>query len=482
MKTSFKFTRLILLFFLIVFINSCKKDKPTPPVLTTNAITSISYTTAISGGNVTDQGSSPVLSRGICWSTSSEPTISDTKTIEGTGLVVFTSNLAQLLPNTLYYVRSYATNSAGTGYGNQVSFTTLQLSVPVLTTKLIGTVSQTTAVSGGNITDDNGSSVTARGVCWNTISNPTIANNKTSDGTGIGSFISNLIALQPGTTYYLKAYATNSVGTSYGNEINFTTQPTTIPVLTTTLLTAITKNSAIGGGNISSDGGATITNRGICWSKLPNPTILDSKTSDGTGTGSYSSTLTGLSLYTTYYVKAYATNSVGTAYGSEIGFNTLGLSIGDNYQGGKVAYILLFGDPGYNVSTQHGLIAAPTDQSSNIAWYNGSLISTGATFTTLGNGNFNTGLIVNSQGAGAYAAKLCFDLDLGGYNDWYLPCKDELMKLYLSKDIIGGFTSSDYWSSSESGAFDAWRQNFGLGNVFNYGKSALVSVRAIRSF
>jgi Protein of unknown function (DUF1566) len=153
-----------------------------------------------------------------------------------------------------------------------------------------------------------------------------------------------------------------------------------------------------------------------------------------------------------------------------------------DYQGRKVAYILLNGDPGYSAITQHGLIAAPNDQSTNIQWYNGTYISTGATATALGTGNANTNTIVASQGSGSYAAKLCYDLNLGGYNDWYLPSKDELMKLYLSKDLIGGFMSNDYWSSSESSSFDAWRQFFGLGNVLNYGKSALVNVRAIRSF
>lgn len=223
MKNIFRISGLMLLAPLIFLMHSCKKDKPILPTVTTTVVTEISYTTATSGGDVTNNGGAPIVSRGVCWNTSADPTIANSTTTESGGLGAFTSNITQLTQNTLYYVKAYATNSAGTGYGNQVSFTTSQVEVPVLTTTEITAITQTTAASGGNITDDKGRPVTARGVCWSTNQNPTIADTKSGDGTGTGIFIHTMVGLTPGTIYYVRAYATNSVGTAYGTQVSFTT-------------------------------------------------------------------------------------------------------------------------------------------------------------------------------------------------------------------------------------------------------------------
>ncbi|MFA6027598.1 MAG: chitobiase/beta-hexosaminidase C-terminal domain-containing protein [Patescibacteria group bacterium] len=162
------------------------------------------------------------------------------------------------------------------------------------------------------------------------------------------------------------------------------------------------------------------------------------------------------------------------------------LAIGSSYQGGKVAYLLEAGDPGYDASLQHGLIATSADKSTGIIWavpaYQGTAV-TGADATALGTGNQNTIDIVAQNGAGSnFAAGLCSNLSEGGYDDWYLPSKDELNKLYLNKAAIGGFTANYYWSSSESAASTAWGQNFDEGTQFNDGKVNTDYVRAIRSF
>ncbi|SHH19192.1 major paralogous domain-containing protein [Chryseolinea serpens] len=200
--------------------------------------------------------------------------------------------------------------------------------LPTLTTLTISNITSASATSGGNITDDGGAEVTARGVCWSTNASPTVSDSKTMDGTGTGTFASSLNELAKNTTYHVRAYAINKVGTAYGNELSFmTTDILTVPILlATTPVSAIGQTSAVSGGIVSSDGGAGVTMRGVCWSVNHNPTTDDAKTTDGPGTGSFTSTLSGLMLNTKYYVRAYATNNIGTGYGEETYFTTLGSS------------------------------------------------------------------------------------------------------------------------------------------------------------
>ena len=165
--------------------------------------------------------------------------------------------------------------------------------------------------------------------------------------------------------------------------------------------------------------------------------------------------------------------------------NSASVAIGDSYGGGIVAYILQSGDPGYDANIQHGLIAATHDQSTTgIQWWNGSWSVTGATATAIGTGQANTEAIVNIQGEGSYAAQLCDDLTEGGYDDWFLPSKDELDKLYLNKGAIGGFADAYHWSSSEGLAYwwSAWDQNFSDGSQGYSGKNDTLRVRAVRAF
>ncbi|MCX6258095.1 MAG: hypothetical protein NTW49_09420 [Bacteroidia bacterium] len=198
---------------------------------------------------------------------------------------------------------------------------TVQVSVPSVTTETITAIGQTSATGGGNVTSDGGAAITARGVCWNLAGIPTTSDSHSSDGTGTGNFTSSLTGLSPNTAYHVRAYATNSVGTAYGDEVNFATSPA-LPVVTTYVVSSITQTTASSGGEITSDGGAAITARGVCWNTTGNPTVTDSHTTDGTGTGIFTSSITGLSASTPYYVKAYAINIAGTAYGSEISFTT----------------------------------------------------------------------------------------------------------------------------------------------------------------
>ena len=234
-KTVFSIPILII-GLILLFANSCEKDEPkSAPLINTTAVTEITKTSAISGGNVTNDGGTGVTSRGICWSKNKMPTINDSKTTNGTGTGSFSGNITGLTSNTTYYVRAFATNSVGTSYGNEVTFKTLEdTKAPTITTAKATDITQTTAVSGGDITDDGGAEITARGVCWSKKENPTVSDSKTSDGKGKGSFTSNITKLEANTKYYVRAYATNSVGTSYGENVVFTTEkatPTSEPMV-----------------------------------------------------------------------------------------------------------------------------------------------------------------------------------------------------------------------------------------------------------
>jgi uncharacterized protein (TIGR02145 family) len=290
-----------------------------PPV-TTSDITAITINSAISGGTISNDGGAPVTDRGVCWSTTINPTIASFKTSNGTGIGTFPSNLTGLNSGTTYFVRAFATNNVGTGYGNQLTFTT-NPEIPTVTTATISYTSGTNAAGGGNAISDGGAAITARGVCWSTATNPTISNNKTTDGAGTGAFVSDLTGLNPATLYYVRAYATNNIGTAYGTQLSFTTS-TTIPTITTAPVSSVTSTTATSGGNITSDGGASVTVRGVCWNTSPNPTMANGKTTDGNGTGTFISSITGLNANTTYYFRAYAINSVGTVYGTEYNFKT----------------------------------------------------------------------------------------------------------------------------------------------------------------
>ena len=301
----------------MLILTTCKKEKELPTILTTVA-SEITNNSATIGGNVTSNGGASVTARGICRSTTTNPSLSDSITVEGTGSGIFTSNLTGLSASTIYYFRAYATNSEGTAYGNELSFSTAT-GPPRLTTKDVTSIQATTASSGGNIIDNGGASVTVRGVCWNTTNNPSLSDSITVNGTGTGTFTSNLTGLDPYTLYYVRAYATNSGGTAYGNELSFKTAAGS-PRLTTTEVTSIQATTASGGGDITNSGGASVTARGICWSTGQDPTVADSHTDEGIGIGSYTSNLTGLLTDTIYNVRAYATNSTGTYYGNQVTF------------------------------------------------------------------------------------------------------------------------------------------------------------------
>ena len=191
---------------------------------------------------------------------------------------------------------------------------------PSVITNNIYAIYADTALGGGYVTSPCDDSIIVRGVCWGTSDSPDLSDSHTSDSSGIGNYVSKLTGLLYGETYYVRAYATNSFGTSYGNVQHFTTL--NVPTVVTNPISSIKTLTAVSGGNVTNDGGVAVTERGICWSTSPIPTISDSHTSDSAGTGSYTSYLTGLGVSTKYFVRAYAKNSIGIGYGDTISFTT----------------------------------------------------------------------------------------------------------------------------------------------------------------
>lgn len=298
-------------------------DGPGLPVVHTDAIPvdAVSATSVMLTGTVADDLRSTITSRGFAYSTLQYPTLADGSVSVGGALGDFTATVTGLQPGTTYYVRAYATNGVGTAYGEQQTFTTPSGLPTVQTAVEVTLTGSGTAQCGGTVTGDGGFAVTARGVCWSVSPEPTVSNLHSTDGNGLGTFVSTLTGLQPSTTYYVRAYATNANGTVYGEQRTVTT-PSGLPIVTTTAATSITSNSAVSGGNVTSDGGYTVIQRGVCYSTTPNPTTSGPHTTDGSGTGSFVSNLTGLTSGTTYYYRAYATNATGTVYGEERTFVT----------------------------------------------------------------------------------------------------------------------------------------------------------------
>jgi hypothetical protein len=291
-----------------------------PKITQTLAVSAITDKSGNSGGVSITDGGSAVTSKGVCWNTTGNPKITDSKTIDGSGTSNFNSSLTALKPKTTYYVAAYATNSVGTGYGNTVTFTTLSID-PTVSTSSVSVIKSSSFTAGGSVTSDGGYSVTSKGICWSTSPGPDINSSKTNNGTGLGAFGSAASGLQPNTKYYYRAYAINSGGgIGYGIESSVITLPLSSPTVVTIAPNNITATTASSGGTTIDDGGSAITSKGVCWNTTGNPTISDAKTNNGNGNTDFISFIQPLTVGITYYVRAYATNNIGTGYGSTFSF------------------------------------------------------------------------------------------------------------------------------------------------------------------
>ncbi len=298
------------------------------PVVVTDSATGVTFNSANLNGEVTSNGGTDVTSRGFYWSKSNaDPDAGDNVENIGGGIGKFSVSLGLLETNTTYYVRAFATNSAGISLGEVFSFTTpTSVEKPVVSTFIASGVSFDSATLNGEVASDGGAAVTSRGFYWSkTNNNPGSSDNVETAGNGTGIFSASLTGLESNTTYYVRTFATNSEGTSVGEVVSFTTsQSVNMPTLTTNAATSVNSNSATLNGEVTSDGGATVTSRGFYWSKTNNnPGSSDNVETAGNGTGIFSTSLTGLESNTTYYLRTFATNSKGTSVGEVISFKTI---------------------------------------------------------------------------------------------------------------------------------------------------------------
>lgn len=330
------------------FFGSYQGDVITVPLgVFLNPVSAITTNSAVLGGRVENgDGNLPVIRNGI--------TINTTGALDELGsdyynmpigvyepgkTYYFSMNIEYLEPSTLYYVQAYAENAEGINFSSQGTFTTLSaVSIPAVSTNLITNITSTTATSGGIVINEGSSSTTARGICWGTSINPTTAKpltpntsgGRTENGSGLGEFASSITGTAASTLYYVRAYATNSVGTAYGANITFTTLGV-LPTVETATTSLITLDSATSGGNVLTQGTSAVTERGICYSTSINPdtsqptttTPTGGKILSGSGLGTFSCNLSGLNTGTLYYVRAYAINGSGTAYGVNQSFTTI---------------------------------------------------------------------------------------------------------------------------------------------------------------
>ncbi len=293
------------------------------------SIDSITYSSAKASTLICCIKGHIITKYGHCWSTSSSPTISNSKTNFGylDEPQIFNSKLIDLYDDSIYYVRPYAVYGDGVIYGEEQKFQTLKTGFPVVETKNITNIGLYTARGNGEVYADSGLAIISKGICWSTESYFELSDciNYTVEGSGIGYFSSKMDKLKQSTTYYVMAYATNSKGTYYGLPKRFTTKSIYLPEVITAIPEDITANTAILGGNVTSTGNdGYITARGICWNSEGNPTLQNCMgfTNNGRKIGKFSEKVAGFTPNGSYYVAAYATNQKGTVYGEVKKFDT----------------------------------------------------------------------------------------------------------------------------------------------------------------
>jgi uncharacterized protein (TIGR02145 family) len=329
MKYILKIIGLFLLILSIILFNSCKKDNPIVPTISTADVTGISTNNAVSGGNVTDDGGSAVISKGVCWHTSDSPVVSNSKTIESGGSGPFTSNISQLSPNITYYIRAYATNNVGTGYGRTVSFKTLG-DKPISATNDASNILINSATLNGMVNGNSLTTVvtfeygvtTAYGISIPAIQSPLTVNSNAL----ISVSICNLL---PGTTYHYRIKSENELGVTYSDDhiLNTLGQK---PTLLAFSITGLETNTVIVKASINPNylPSALVIEYGITnnYGSSANP---DQNSLTGGSAIDVNTSISGLTPGTMYYFRVNVQNDLGVIYGDGSNFITFNVMDAD---------------------------------------------------------------------------------------------------------------------------------------------------------
>jgi hypothetical protein len=302
------------------------------------SVTSVTQTTASSGGTVVSNGGATVTVSGIAWSTTANPTTANTKTTDGWAIGgPWADSMTGLIPNTTYHVRAYATNSVGTAYGADVTFTTATATCTLPWGGSIASGSSATAYQAASVISPLACTSQSR-TCTNGVLSGTYTNQSCSvipapctlpwggliaSGNSTTAYQASSVTAPATCTSQSRTCTNGTLSGTYANQGCVVNPATAIPTVTTRSVTSVTQTTASSGGTVVSNGGATVTVSGIAWSTTANPTTANTKTTDGWAIGGpWADSMTGLIPNTTYHVRAYATNSVGTAYGADVTFTT----------------------------------------------------------------------------------------------------------------------------------------------------------------
>ena len=280
--------------------------------LTTDLVADIRTRKATITGTVTNDGGEFVFTRGFCFATTPTPTVTNGAVTTGNGLGTFSADITELVASTTYYVRAFATTTAGTSYGNELNFTTPN-GIAIVTTVTATNIQACSATSGAILITDGGDDLFGLGICYSTSPNPTVADNPLYGGDTIDFTTSS-----PNTVYYYRAFAINSSGAFYGSILSFTTQNFTAAV-SINAATQVKSCSATLTMAYTPVFPNAVDAYGICYGTSPLPTTNDNNLYiDATLTN----TATCLTANTTYYARAYIMNCNGIKYGNQISFTT----------------------------------------------------------------------------------------------------------------------------------------------------------------
>jgi hypothetical protein len=362
-----------------------------------------------------------------------------------------------------------------------------------LTTMPVNNVTQFGAWTGVDVTDDGGYPITKKGICYDTNPNPTIYSQKINVPLATGAveigigyfaipsqigFFGNInTPLLPNTTYYVRGYAENFSGLVYGNQLSFTTGADGLPTVTTNPVTNVLAYTATLNGFTIYETPQGPTTKGFCYSLTPNPTTQSTVVNLGSGNGVLEANLSGLTPSTTYYVRAFATNSNGTQYGTEESFTTCvtpSFTIGQSHAGGRIFYV--------DCTGEHGLVVAANASNTALEW--GCMNTDISTSSNVNSGQINTNLILANCASINNAASYCDNLTLNGYSDWFLPSIQDL-KLIRTNNI--NFANLYWcWSSTQVNSIAAYGMNMSMDNpsglISQNPKSWLFKVLPVRAF